>query len=635
MQRFILRHNRAPGDITAMTALVRDIALTHPGKYQVAVDTSFRDLWANNPHIIPLSEAAKGATVVKLSYGEYITLAGRQPIHFLESFHRDFAKKTGIKVPLVRPTPDLHMTGAERATRHVEGKYWVVLAGGKLDFTTKHYVYKRHQEVVHALRGMGLGVVQLGARGQNPTHFHPKLDSTLDLIGRTSLREMLQIVANADGVICTITFAMHAAAALGRPCVVTAGGREEWWWEAYHRDNPGLGANRHELPVDHRYLHTLGRLDCCLRKGCWKNKVLANERDKSFCAYPKQSDGGQVVPLCMDMISADRIVESVLSYYLDGTLTPPEGMMLPTADQPTTVNTPDGRRLVVTVRNDGLVPLPVVQPPPPVLATPLAVPAPQPAKAPVAVGPAVDAPEVGGRFTFFVLCYGDYPDMHRRCLKGIEGTTQSRHVDLRVYLNAAHPDTVALAEEMQRNGRVQVLYKSAENKRKYPAMREMFHDPNHPIQTPWVVWFDDDTMCDVDPQWFDKMTTALHHTAVKDSRVGMLGSRYFFKMAPKHADWVRKAPWYTGRAFRDKAGAETPNGDKIHFGTGSFWVLRTDLIKRCDIPDPRITHNGGDICVGEQIWQQGYNLKHWNGDKKTVLWSSKPRRGLSESIFGI
>lgn len=634
MQRIILRHNRAPGDITAMTALVRDIALTHPGKYQVAVETSFRDIWLNNPYIHGVTETVRGATVVKLSYGEYITLAARQPLHFLESFHKDFEKKTGIKVPLTHPTPDLHLSAQEAAARHVAGRYWVLLAGGKLDFTTKHYVYSRHQQVVSALRGMGLGVVQLGARGSNPTHFHPKLDGTLDLVGRTSLREMLQVIRHADGVICTITFAMHAAAALGKPCVVTAGGREEWWWEAYHRDNPGLGANRHRLAVNHRYLHTLGRLDCCLRKGCWKNKVLPTEKDKSFCAYPKQSDSGQVVPLCMDMISADKIVESVISYYLDGTLTPPEGMMIPSVDQPTTVDTPDGRRLVVTVTPQGSVPLPVVQPPVPVLAAPLAVQVPPPPPQP-ADATAIDAPEIGGKFTFCVLCYGDFPDMHRRCLKGIEATTTAKDVDLRVYLNACHPDTVRLVEDMQRSGRVQVVYRSAENKRKYPAMREMFHDPNHPIATPWTVWFDDDTMCDVDPNWFAKMATALRQAAVKDPKVGMLGSRYFFKMMPKHAEWVKKADWYTGRPFRDKAGAEAPNGDKIHFGTGSFWVLRTDLIAKCNIPDPRITHNGGDICIGEQIWQQGYNLKHWNGDKKTVLWSSVKRRGLSEPIFGI
>jgi hypothetical protein len=316
--------------------------------------------------------------------------------------------------------------------------------------------------------------------------------------------------------------------------------------------------------------------------------------------------------------------------------------MLPTADQPTVITLPDGRRAVLKVEIIGkdvplplnAVSLPVVQPPIPVIQTPLAVQAVKAQPEPTAQT-AIDTVEIGGRFTFFVLCYGEFHDMHRRCLKAITATTTAKDVDLRVYLNQCHPATVAMVEDMQRSGRVQVVYRSTDNRRKYPAMRDMFHDPNHPITTPWLVWFDDDTMCDVDSQWFSKMTVALHQAVTKDPKLGMMGSRYFFKMLPKHVEWVKSASWYTGRPFRDKSGVETSNGDKIHFGTGSFWVLRTDLIEMCDIPDPRITHNGGDICIGEQIWQQGYNLKHWNGDKKTVLWSSVKRRGLSEAIFGI
>lgn len=322
MQKLILRHTRAPGDILVMTALVRDLALAHPGRFRVSVDTPATDIWRHNPYVVPIRENADGR-VVTLSYGDYIPKAAREPIHFLTSFHSDFEAKVGVKVPLTHPTPDLHLTAEETAARHVPGRYWVVLAGGKLDFTTKHWVYARQQKVVDAIRGMGLGVVQLGGRGSNPSHYHPKLDGTLDLIGLTNLREMMQIVAWADGVVCTITFAMHLAAALGKPCVVTAGGREQWWWEAYHRDNPGLAPVAHKLQVNHRYLHTLGKLDCCRGpKACWKNKVLQSERDKSYCVYPRMVEGGQTVPLCQDMITVEKVVESVISYYLDGTLPP-------------------------------------------------------------------------------------------------------------------------------------------------------------------------------------------------------------------------------------------------------------------------------------------------------------------------
>ena len=38
-QKLVLIHKRAPGDTLVLTALVRDIALAHPGKFRIDVDT--------------------------------------------------------------------------------------------------------------------------------------------------------------------------------------------------------------------------------------------------------------------------------------------------------------------------------------------------------------------------------------------------------------------------------------------------------------------------------------------------------------------------------------------------------------------------------------------------------------------
>lgn len=312
--------------------------------------------------------------------------------------------------------------------------------------------------------------------------------------------------------------------------------------------------------------------------------------------------------------------------------------MIPAADQPTVVTLPDGKKAVLSLKileGGEPTPLPMVPPPPRLLVKTASSSPPAPAPAPTPAAAPVSVEDIGGRITAFVLCYGDYPDMHRRCLSAIERTTRPDQVDLRVYLNQVCRETSDLVDRMHANGRVQVVYRSTENRRKYPAMREMFHDPNHPITTKWLAWFDDDSMCDVDPKWFDKMVSALHSASSKDPQLGMMGSKFYYKMAPKHAAWVRDGTWYTGRPFRNKSAAEAPNGDCIHFLTGGFWVMKTECIAKCDIPDPRLVHNGGDVCIGEQIYQQGYTAKHWNGDKRTVLWSSKPRRGISESIFGI
>jgi hypothetical protein len=321
--RLLLRHHRAPGDILAMTALVRDIHITYPGKYLTGIDTPCKDIWKNNPHVSEMRDKL-GCRIVNLSYGESISRASRETIHFMTGFHHDFEKKTGIRVPLQLPHPDLHLTEEEKNTRLVEGRYWVILSGGKQDFTTKWWPYERHQQVIDTLSAFGIRFVQLGGKGSHPSHFHPDLKSTLNLVGKTSLREMIRIIAQSDGVLCTITFAMHAAAALSKPCVVTAGGREEWWWEAYHRDNEGLGPNRHLLPIDHRYLHTIGLLKCCERKGCWLNKSSKDENDKSFCKNSVSGEYSRPVPECHRMITVEKVCESVLSYYADGTLPPLE-----------------------------------------------------------------------------------------------------------------------------------------------------------------------------------------------------------------------------------------------------------------------------------------------------------------------
>jgi GT2 family glycosyltransferase len=166
-------------------------------------------------------------------------------------------------------------------------------------------------------------------------------------------------------------------------------------------------------------------------------------------------------------------------------------------------------------------------------------------------------------------------------------------------------------------------------------MREMFHDPNNPIKTKWSVWFDDDTMCDVDPLWFNKLCSAINSNAIADSDFGMLGPIYHFSMQPKHAAWFKSADWYRGKYFRDKQGKPTVNGSRVFFVTGSCWAVKTEAIHKANIPDVRLSHNGGDICIGEQMWQNGYTLKNWNGDKRIICWSSTARRGASQPLFNI
>jgi hypothetical protein len=321
-RRFVLCHDRAIGDIVVLTALVRDLKLTYP-EFQLDVDTSAPDLWRNNPHLTPLKGRVPHRQLqwIKCAYGEGIRQQRNETVHFVAYFHRDFEKQTKLHVPLNFPHGDLHLSAGERDVSLISGRYWVVLSGGKSDFTAKVWKTTALQAVVDRLVSqLGLGVVQIGSNDSG--HWHPPLRNVLDLRGESNLRDMLRLIQHADGVLCGVTSAMHMAAALQRPCVVWAGGREAWWWEAYVNENTGFGAKASgKLGVPHRFLHTIGLLDCCSRHGCWKSKVTRISNDNSLCKHPVETPG-QPVPLCMEMITPDHVFNALKSYYDDGTLSP-------------------------------------------------------------------------------------------------------------------------------------------------------------------------------------------------------------------------------------------------------------------------------------------------------------------------
>ena len=329
MRKLILQHAKAPGDVLVMTALVRDIALTHPNQFQVYVDTTAKELWRHNPYasLCLKNQVQQDIEMFRLDYGPTLNTVSTKNRHFLCGFYDNFERQTGIQVPLLYPWPDYHLSDEERDVPLVSGRYWVIISGGKTDFITKHWIYKRSQQLVNVLRGMDLRFVQVGAVGQGQaiSHFHPRLENTLNLVGLSTLRDVGRLIYHAEGVICPVTFAMHLTAALHKPCVVIAGGREEWWWEAYARNLGNFGTElREQVRVPHRFLHTIGQLDCCQRHGCWLNTVVGPDR---ACRHPV-AVGGQIAPKCMQMIKLEHVVEAVMSYYEDGTL-PPIGQPKP------------------------------------------------------------------------------------------------------------------------------------------------------------------------------------------------------------------------------------------------------------------------------------------------------------------
>ena len=321
-QKLLLTQECALGDNVLMTAAVRDLRLAHGDKYEIHVRTHFPKIWEHNPHVDSWTGPDPSNYLRDpMNYGGYILKADTMRLHFLTAYHRILEERLKISVPVTRPAPDLHLPKSYLAKLPMTGRYWVMMAGGKGDFTTKIWSYHNFQETVNKLRDLGISVVQLG----NKDDKHSILQNTVNLIGKTDYIDLMWFIKHADGVICPITSAMHIAAAFDRPCVVVAGGREHHWWVSYVNSRDKIfGPTADPVAMPHRFLHTQELLHCCKSKGCWKNKVVTKEQDMPgyHCLEPVNDGYGQILPKCMGMITPEMVVDAVLSYYVNGSLEP-------------------------------------------------------------------------------------------------------------------------------------------------------------------------------------------------------------------------------------------------------------------------------------------------------------------------
>ncbi len=312
MRKLILKNWLSPGDILMLTAAVRDLHLTNPGQFQTDVRTPCPGLWENNPFITPLDEDDPEVEKIQCEY-PLINRSNHLPYHMVHGFRLFLQEKLGVNIEPHAFKGDVHIAPREKRwlsqveeTEGLGARFWIIVSGGKRDFTAKWWDPDRAQQVVDHFRGR-IRFVQCGEGG----HHHPKLNNVVDLVGKTDLRQLVRLMWHADGVICPVTMFMHLAAAvetkpgrpMNRPCVVVAGGREPAQWEAYPH---------------HQYLHTNGALPCCDNGGCWKSRVEplgdGDEKDQSLCLRPVRLATGRKLPQCLDMITASDVILAVERY---------------------------------------------------------------------------------------------------------------------------------------------------------------------------------------------------------------------------------------------------------------------------------------------------------------------------------
>lgn len=351
-RKLLLINRLSPGDIVMMTAAVRDLHRAHPNEFFTDVFTSAQELWENNPYItklgwrvVPLNDQTEPESpkevlfpkhkvkiiredpdleILEINYhGEYaasINRSNSHAYHFIHGFAQDLGQQLGVSIPTTDFHGDIHVSDMERGwmsaieEMKIRDQFWIMMAGGKNDFTAKWWNPDSYQSVVDKLQGKVL-FVQCGEK----SHTHKPLEGTINLIGKTSIRQFVRLMYHSDGVVCGVTFAMHLAAAvpmrpfnnkgqrrpMKRACIVVAGGREPTHWEAYPH---------------HQFLHTIGALPCCAHGGCWKSRCQkvgdGDPKDsENLCVDPVQISKELQIPRCMDLIKPEQVVDKINLYF--------------------------------------------------------------------------------------------------------------------------------------------------------------------------------------------------------------------------------------------------------------------------------------------------------------------------------
>jgi ADP-heptose:LPS heptosyltransferase len=295
-RKVILIQDQSPGDILTMTRALEDLKLTYP-HWHIDVRSPCMEIFENCPHLTPLSEADPEVEKFSIRYDD-INISGWNGLHFADAFINDMERKLGCRIKKTSIRPQLWVSDEEKGwINQVEvqfgwkGPFWLLNAGRKQDNELKQY--HRWQEVVDILNWRfrdRVKIVQIG----HAAHIHPQLRGTLNLVGQTDTRQLIRLAYHSEGTIGPLSFQFVIAAALEKPAVVLAAGKEGVRWHLY----PHI-----------RHIATNGALECCKWDGCWLGGELGECRN--------QVNG---VPRCFEIVKPHVIADACTMYYSGGRL---------------------------------------------------------------------------------------------------------------------------------------------------------------------------------------------------------------------------------------------------------------------------------------------------------------------------
>lgn len=182
-------HNHL-GDTFLSTALIRDLKEQMPD-IQIDFLSNYQPVFENNPNITKHGDLKN---IVKLEYHPF-SQRNASGGNLFNGWRESFEIFSGLKIHPGPDEIDVYYKGYEKE-RLFDEDYIVINAGNQSCSTIKTYPF--WQEIVNDLKG-DIKIIQIG--GSEKRDRHVSIDGAVNLIGKTTIRDLMRIVRDARAVI--------------------------------------------------------------------------------------------------------------------------------------------------------------------------------------------------------------------------------------------------------------------------------------------------------------------------------------------------------------------------------------------------------------------------------------------------
>jgi hypothetical protein len=171
-------------------------------------------------------------------------------------------------------------------------------------------------------------------------------------------------------------------------------------------------------------------------------------------------------------------------------------------------------------------------------------------------------------------------------------------------------------------GRINTVIECRQNINKDPMMRLLIDL----VQTPYLVWMDDDTH--LTEGWDVELNRFI---AQKHMKFECAGHVFYCNRSNAYLEFLRRRPWWIGEEHYLEPG----HRERVWFPTGGFWLARTEFLRLYDFPDRGMVKKQDDLLLGDLLSQRKGRLINFTAEIMAhVKISDGNRRGAGEERDG-